>query len=244
MEILESVKISPVDMAERKKIQISSGDTVRVWIKIQEKGKTRLQVFEGIVLARKHGDTAGATFTVRRSIDGVGVEKIFPLYSPAIDKIEIVRRVTTRRSKLYHIRDKAAKEIKREMRKMKLVEIATQSEIARKEREALRQAQDETKKVEEAAKAADPKAESDPKSSAPKSSNNDRTSDDRAGDSARVKEEVKVKEEPKEDPKTESNDSVRTEEKTAEVKEKVIVEKIEKKEEEVKDKKDEASTDI
>ena len=103
-------------MEERNKIAFSSGDTVRVWQKIQEKDKIRLQAFEGLVIARKHGKESGATFTVRKVIDGVGVERIFPLYSPTIDKIEIIRRTKTRRSKLYYIRDKAAKEIRRQMR--------------------------------------------------------------------------------------------------------------------------------
>ena len=78
--------ISPVKVDFRKKLDIRPGDTVRVWQKIEEdKGKTRLQAFEGIVLARNHGSEAGATFTVRKVVDGVGVERIFPLYSPMID---------------------------------------------------------------------------------------------------------------------------------------------------------------
>lgn len=107
---------SPINTKERGKIDMKSGDTVRVWQKIQEKGKTRLQAFEGLLIARKHGAEAGATFTVRKIASGVGVEKIFPLYSPVIDKIEIVRRAKTRRSKLYYIREKSAKEIRRKMR--------------------------------------------------------------------------------------------------------------------------------
>ena len=103
--------ISPVNVEERKSLDLRAGDSVRVWQKILEKGKTRLQAFEGLVLARKHGTEAGATFTVRRVASGVGVEKIFPLYSPNIDKIEILKRTKVRRAKLYHIRDKAAKEI-------------------------------------------------------------------------------------------------------------------------------------
>lgn len=107
---------SPVKIADRKKLDIRSGDTLRVWQKIQEKGKTRLQAFEGLVIAVKHGKEAGGTFTVRRVASGVGVEKIFPLYSPMIDSIETVKRSKVRRAKLYHIRDKAAKEIRRQMR--------------------------------------------------------------------------------------------------------------------------------
>lgn len=112
----KGIKISPVDMEARKNLPLSSGDTVRVWQKIQEKEKTRLQSFEGLVLARKHGGESGASFTVRKVIDGVGVERIFPLYSPVIDKIEILRRAKVRKSKLYYVRDKAAKEIRRQMR--------------------------------------------------------------------------------------------------------------------------------
>ena len=92
--------------------------TVRVSQKIQEKGKTRLQAYEGLIIACKHGSEAGATFTVRRVASGVGMEKIFPLYSPNIDKIEILREAKTRRSKLYYIRDKASREIRRRMRKI------------------------------------------------------------------------------------------------------------------------------
>lgn len=103
-------------MAERVKLGIRSGDTVKVWVKIKEGDKTRLQAFDGLVLARKHGSEPGATFTVRKVMDGVGVERTFPIYSPAIDKIEIVRRAKVRRAKLYYIREKAAKEIRRSMR--------------------------------------------------------------------------------------------------------------------------------
>ncbi len=94
-----------------------AGDTVRVGLKIQEKGKTRVQSFEGLVIAVKHGKEAGGTFTVRKVTSGVGVERIFPLYSPVIDKIEIVRRAKARRAKLYFIREKVAREISKKMRK-------------------------------------------------------------------------------------------------------------------------------
>lgn len=110
--------ISTVNIEERKKLDIRPGDTVKVWQKIQEKGKTRLQAFEGLVLTRKHGTESGATFTVRKVIDGVGVEKIFPLYTPMIDKVELIRRSKVRRAKLYFVREKAAKEIRRQMRRM------------------------------------------------------------------------------------------------------------------------------
>ena len=115
--------ISPVKAEDRTKLDLRAGDNVRVWQKIVEKGKTRLQAFEGLVLARKHGSEAGATFTVRRIASGVGVEKIFPLFSPMIDKIEILKRSKVRRAKLYHIRDKAAKEVRRQMRNVRFTTV-------------------------------------------------------------------------------------------------------------------------
>jgi large subunit ribosomal protein L19 len=145
---------SPVNMEDRKNLGIRSGDTVRVWVKIQEKGKTRLQAFEGLVLAVKHGAEAGATFTVRKVSLGVGVERIFPLYSPNIDKIEIVKRANVRRSKLYHIREKVAREIKRQMRKMKMVNISSLSDVEEETRIKKEQEEDEARiKAEEEAKA-------------------------------------------------------------------------------------------
>lgn len=107
---------SPVNIEERQALDIRSGDTVKVYQKIQEKGKTRLQMFEGLVLAKKHGKEAGGTFTVRRVSGGYGVEKIFPLYSPLIDKIEITKRSKVRRSKLYFVRRKAVKEMNKRMK--------------------------------------------------------------------------------------------------------------------------------
>jgi large subunit ribosomal protein L19 len=135
-----------------------------VWQKIQEKGKTRLQAFEGLVLAHKHGNEAGATFTVRKVASGVGVEKIFPLYSPVIDKIEIVKRAKVRRAKLYHVRDKAAKEIRRQMRNTRIVDMQTVSdtEEANKkvaDEEAAKKAEEEKVQAEATAKAEAEKAE-------------------------------------------------------------------------------------
>lgn len=125
-----AVQTSPVNMKERAALGLRAGDTVRVWQKIEElkqsKGADKKQVttktyrkqaFEGLVLAVKHGTEAGATFTVRKVASGVGVEKIFPLYSPMIDSVEIIRRARTRRAKLYFIREKAARDVKRQMRK-------------------------------------------------------------------------------------------------------------------------------
>ncbi len=118
------ITISSVNIEERKNLGLRAGDTVRVWQKITDrvvekdkvKEKSRLQAFEGLILARKHGGEAGGTFTVRKVIDGVGVERIFPLFTPTIDKIEILKRAKVRRAKLYHIREKATKEIRKAMR--------------------------------------------------------------------------------------------------------------------------------
>lgn len=112
--------ISPVKIEERKALKMKSGDTVRVHQKVKDGDKYRVQIFEGMVLARKHGTDAGATFTVRKVVDGIGVERIFPLYSPVIEKIEVTRTSKTRRAKLYFVRDKAVKEMKRRM-KMEMV---------------------------------------------------------------------------------------------------------------------------
>jgi len=142
---------SPVNITARKELGIRAGDTVRVTQKIQEKGKTRLQVFEGLVIATKHGAEAGGTFTVRKVASGVGVEKIFPLYSPMIDQIEIVKRTKVRRSKLYYIREKASKEIRRAMRNAFAMGQRTESDIAEKER-VVREAEEAAKAAEEAEK--------------------------------------------------------------------------------------------
>ena len=115
---VEAFSFTPVDVEIRKSLDFASGDSVRVWSKIKDKDKYRLQAFEGIVLARKHGTTPSATFTVRKVSNGVGVERVFPLYSPMIDKIEITKKTKTRRSKLYYIREKALKEIRRKMKQI------------------------------------------------------------------------------------------------------------------------------
>ncbi len=113
-----TINFTPVDIKTRMELDFSSGDVVRVWNKIKENdGKIRLQAFEGMVLARKHGTEIGATFTVRRVASGVGVERVFPLFSVMIDKVEIVRRARTRRSKLYYVRDKAIRDVRRKLKK-------------------------------------------------------------------------------------------------------------------------------
>lgn len=129
-EHVKDIKLNVINPEERKALTFRSGDVVKVHQIIHEKGKIRLQVFEGLVLARKHGAEAGATFTVRKVTEGVGVERIFPLYSPMIDKIEVVRSAKVRRAKLYYIRDKAAKEISRSMRNAKAPKAAVVAEVS------------------------------------------------------------------------------------------------------------------
>ncbi|MEI8175118.1 MAG: 50S ribosomal protein L19 [bacterium] len=131
---ISNIKFSPVDMEARKALSFKAGDTINVWSKILEEkvekkgekkkgdakkgeaNKFRLQAFEGIVLGRKHGTEIGATFTVRKIASGVGVERIFPLYSPMIDRIEVTKKARARRSKLYYIRTKAVKDVRSKMR--------------------------------------------------------------------------------------------------------------------------------
>lgn len=87
------------------------GDTVRVHIRVKEGSRERIQVFEGTVIAKKHGGIE-ESFTVRRVSYGVGVEKVFPLHSPTVEKIETVRRGKVRRAKLYYLRDRVGKAAK------------------------------------------------------------------------------------------------------------------------------------
>jgi len=88
---------------------IQAGDTVRVYQKIKEKDKERIQFFEGIVIARKHGKGISSTITVRKLVGGIGVEKVYPLHSPTIEKIEILKRGKVRRAKLYWLREARGK---------------------------------------------------------------------------------------------------------------------------------------
>ncbi len=102
-----------VDKVERKYMdreisEFRSGDTVRVNVKIQEGDKSRIQVFEGVVIAIKRNGLS-STFTVRKVSVGYGVERIFPLYSPTIQTIEVVKRGRVRRAKLYYLRERKGK---------------------------------------------------------------------------------------------------------------------------------------
>ena len=91
--------------------QFSIGDTVRVFFKVIEGNKERVQAYEGIVIARKHGGLR-ETFTVRRISSGIGVERIFPLHSPKIAKVEVIRKGRVRRAKLYYLKGRTGKSAK------------------------------------------------------------------------------------------------------------------------------------
>ena len=91
--------------------RVEIGDTVRVQVRIKEGEKSRLQAFEGTVIAKKHGGI-NETFTVRRMSHGVGVERVFPVHSPNVDKVELIRKGRVRRSKLYYLRDRVGKAAK------------------------------------------------------------------------------------------------------------------------------------
>jgi len=97
---------------------IRPGDTVCVYQKIKEKNTERIQPFKGIVIARKHGKGISATITVRKVVSGIGVEKVFPLHSPTIQKIEVLKRGKVRRAKLYYLR-----QVKGKKARLKRVEI-------------------------------------------------------------------------------------------------------------------------
>jgi large subunit ribosomal protein L19 len=97
-----------IEMVEKQEMRVDlppfrAGDTVKVYSRIKEGDKERIQIFKGVVI-RKRGGNTGATFTVRKVSYGVGVEKIFPIHSPSIDKIEVVSRGKVRRSRLYYLR--------------------------------------------------------------------------------------------------------------------------------------------
>ncbi|MDF2568207.1 MAG: ribosomal protein [Oscillospiraceae bacterium] len=91
--------------------ELNIGDTVKVHVKIKEGDKERIQLFEGTIIAKKHGGVS-ETFTVRRVSHGCGVERVFPVHSPNIAKVEIVRYGRVRRSKLYYLRDRVGKAAK------------------------------------------------------------------------------------------------------------------------------------
>ena len=106
-DIIKSIE----DAQLREVAEFKTGDTVRVHAKVKEGNRERIQIFEGTVIKRQNGG-ARETFTVRKQASGVGVEKTWPVHSPIIEKIEVVRRGKVRRAKLYYLRDRVGKAAK------------------------------------------------------------------------------------------------------------------------------------
>lgn len=143
----------------RKKVpDVQPGDTVKIYQKFKEapkkgqEAKEKIQVFEGIVLAKKHGSEIGATITVRKVISGVGVERIFPLHLPSIVKMEVLKRSKTRRAKLYYLRTAKGKraKLKRKEFVQAIAEDEPKQEIIEEEQE-----KEKIKKIKEKAKKAE-----------------------------------------------------------------------------------------
>ncbi|MCL1881492.1 MAG: 50S ribosomal protein L19 [Oscillospiraceae bacterium] len=108
---MEALKIIAQDSLKEQPSKFAIGDTVRVHVRITEGEKSRIQMFEGTVIAKKHGGVQ-ETFTVRRVAHGVGVERVFPIHSPSVEKVEVIREGKVRRAKLYYLRDKVGKAAK------------------------------------------------------------------------------------------------------------------------------------
>ena len=108
---MDALKIISEGSIKAEKPQFNVGDTVRVDVRIKEGERERIQAFEGTVIAKKHGGVA-ETFTVRRVSYGVGVERVFPVHSPNVEKVETVRNGRVRRAKLYYLRDRVGKAAK------------------------------------------------------------------------------------------------------------------------------------
>lgn len=119
---------------------LKPGDTIKVYQKIKEGEKEKIQVFEGQILAVKHGKGINATITVRKTFKGIGVERIFPLHSSNIEKIEISKRVKTKRAKLYYIRQAEGRKTKfknKEIKDKKKIEAGEKTKDAPKEEEGV-----------------------------------------------------------------------------------------------------------
>lgn len=109
--MMDALKLISGDSMKSELPVVNVGDSVRVQVKIKEGERERLQAFEGTVIAKKHGGIS-ETFTVRRLSHGVGVERVFPIHSPNVHSVEIIRRGRVRRSKLYYLRDRVGKAAK------------------------------------------------------------------------------------------------------------------------------------
>jgi len=123
MDLLQN--FNSISVSTKTLPEIRPGMTLKVHQKIKEGGKSRTQVFEGIVIARKHGAGINSTITVRKVSGGIGVERVFPLHLPTIEKFEIVKTSKVRRAKLYYLRNKTARETRK---KTKLLETKVEVE--------------------------------------------------------------------------------------------------------------------
>ena len=108
---MDAMKIMTEGMIKENKPEFNVGDTVRVAVRIKEGEKERIQNFEGTVIAKKHGGVA-ETFTVRRTSYGVGVERVFPINSPFVEKVDVIRAGKVRRAKLFYLRERTGKAAK------------------------------------------------------------------------------------------------------------------------------------
>lgn len=114
---MDAMKVFTEELLKKDAPQFNVGDTVRVSVRIKEGERERIQAFEGTVIAKKHCGIA-ETFTVRRTSYGVGVERVFPVHSPFVEKVEVVRKGKVRRAKLFYLRERTGKaaKVKEELR--------------------------------------------------------------------------------------------------------------------------------
>ncbi len=108
---MDALRLMTKEMLRAEPHSVNVGDTVKVHVRIKEGERQRIQIFEGTVIAKKHGGIE-ETFTVRRTSYGVGVERVFPINSPNVDRVELVRMGKVRRAKLYYLRDRVGKSAK------------------------------------------------------------------------------------------------------------------------------------
>ena len=163
MNIIQEIEqAEAASIAEKRKVpNFDAGDTLRVHVRVTEGNRTRLQVYEGVCIGRKGGGI-NESFTVRKISYGEGVERVFPVYSPLVEKIEVVRRGDVRRAKLYYLRDRRGKSARiaeatnvraKSLNEADRKEIADEKAAAEAEKLAARKAAEEAKAAEAAAAA-------------------------------------------------------------------------------------------
>ena len=108
---MDALKMISESSMKQEVPEVAIGDTVKVHVRIKEGDKSRIQIFEGTVIAMKHGGIS-RTFTVRRVAHGCGIERVFPLHSPSVEKVDVIRNGKVRRAKLYYLRDRVGKAAK------------------------------------------------------------------------------------------------------------------------------------